>query len=100
MFESDIQNLKTSLFKIQTAFDYEYDKSLFDGIEILHFGKKGSVANIIVRGDSEEIIAGLKIKSPLILDILPLSLEEVFTYEMEVLGYSFHDVLKGENDGQ
>jgi ABC-2 type transport system ATP-binding protein len=27
--------------------------------------------------------------NPVILDVLPLSLEEVFTYEMEALGYAF-----------
>ena len=30
-------------------------------------------------------------------DVLPLTLEEVFTYEMEALGYAFGDVLEGEN---
>jgi ABC-2 type transport system ATP-binding protein len=31
--------------------------------------------------------------SPLLLDVLPLTLEEVFVYEMEALGYSFKDIL-------
>ena len=93
VFESDIQNLKTSLFKIQIAFREEFDRSKFDMIDILHFGKKGSVADMIVRGDREETAAKLAAMDPLLLDILPLSLEEVFTYEMEALGYAFTDVL-------
>ena len=97
VFESDVQNLKTSLFKIQIAFDYEYDKTVFDGIELLHFEKKGSVSNAIVRGDRDETIVRLREKAPILLDILPLSLEEVFVYEMEVLGYSFNDLLGEEN---
>ena len=94
VFESDIQNLKTSLFKIQIAFAGEYDQSLFDGLDLLHFSKRGSVANMIVRGDREQTVGQLKSLSPILLDVLPLTLEEVFTYEMEALGYSFDDILE------
>jgi len=89
VLESDIQNLKTAQFKIQIAFTQEYDKSRFDGIDILHFLKHGSVSNMIVRGNREETVTKLKAMQPDILDVLPLSLEEVFTYELEALGYSF-----------
>ena len=33
---------------------------------------------------------------PLLFEILPLSLEEVFVFEMDALGYAFTDVLKEE----
>jgi ABC-2 type transport system ATP-binding protein len=93
VLESEIGTLKTSLFKVQTAFAGEfgqtYGREAFDGLEVLHYSKHGSVANIIVRGDKEQVIAHIKAKEPVILDILPLTLEEVFTYEMETLGYSF-----------
>ena len=45
---------------------------------------------MIVRGDRDETAAKLAAMHPLVLDILPLSLEEVFTYEMEALGYKFN----------
>ncbi len=89
IFESDIANLKTSLFKVQIAFVEAYDKSRFEGFDMLHFSKSGSVSNIITRGDRAEVEERLKGMRPAILDILPLSLEEVFTYEMEALGYVF-----------
>ncbi len=95
VFESDIQNLKTSLFKVQIAFDGDYDRAKFDGINILKFSKHGSVANIIVRGDRDVTVSVLQHMNPTLLDVLPLSLEEVFTYEMEALGYDFKDVLEG-----
>ena len=95
VFESDIQNLKTSLFKVQIAFGEEYGRERFEGIEILNYHQLGSVANIIVRGSREEITARLKAMSPLIIDVLPLNLEEVFIYEMEALGYDFSAVLEG-----
>lgn len=93
IFESDIQNLKTSLYKIQVAFNYEYEKSLFNGINILQFTKKGSVSSIIVRGDRDEVSKIIQDKLPILFEIVPLSLEEVFVYEMEALGYAFNDIL-------
>ena len=95
VFESDIQNLKTSLFKVQIAFDHEYDESKFTGMDILKFTKRGSVSNIIVRGDRDLTVAALSSMKPTLLDVLPLSLEEVFTYEMEALGYKISDMLEG-----
>ena len=93
VLENNVSNLKTSLFKVQIAFSGAYDRSMFDDIGgIAEFEKNGSVANMIIRGDMQAASAKLKAKKPLLLDILPLSLEEVFIHEMERLGYSFDDV--------
>lgn len=94
VLESDVENLKTKQFKIQIAFKEDYDITLFDGIEISKFTKSGSVANLIVKGERDEIITRLSTLEPLILEALPLSLEEIFTYEMETLGYSFDNIFE------
>ncbi|WP_426351026.1 ABC transporter ATP-binding protein [Alloiococcus sp. CFN-8] len=93
VFESDIQDLKTSLFKVQVAFNYPYKRELFEGIDIVSYSQLGSVCNFIVRGSREETIAKLKTLNPVLLDVLPLGLEEVFIYEMEALGYAFKEIL-------
>ncbi len=93
VLESDISNLKTAQFKIQIAFAEEYDRTRFEGndfMSILHFVKHGSVSNMIVKGDRDKAVLWLSAMNPILLDVLPLSLEEVFTYEMEALGYTFH----------
>ena len=92
VFESDIDNLKTSLFKVQIAFKDEYDKSRFSDMDMIHFSKQGSVCNMIVRGDKQSAVEKLQSMNPVLLDVLSLSLEEVFTYEMEALGYVFGEV--------
>jgi ABC-2 type transport system ATP-binding protein len=38
--------------------------------------------------------------NPLVLDVLPLTLEEVFTYEMEALGYEFGKEMEVKEDEQ
>jgi ABC-type multidrug transport system, ATPase component len=92
VFESDVMNLKTSLFKIQVAFSYPYEKELFSQLNTMSYSKKGSVANFIVKGDREETRMILQKKDPVLLDILPLTLEEVFVHEMSALGYAFNDM--------
>ena len=93
VFESDIQNLKTSLFKVQIALKGTYDVTLFGDIPMLDYSQKGSVANFIARGDREEMKEKLSRLDPLVLEILPLTLEEVFVHEMEALGYAFKDTI-------
>ena len=94
IFESDVQDLKTSLFKVQIVFGEPFGREKFEGIEIVNYTQKGSVANIIIRGDRNAIIEKLNGMNPLLAEVLPLSLEEVFIFEMEALGYAFKEVLK------
>lgn len=93
VLESDMANLKTSLFKIQVAFGDDYDKERFKELDLLCFSKKGAVSNLIVRGDREKAMEKLRAMQPILLEILPLSLEEVFIYEMDALGYASKDNL-------
>ena len=94
ILESDIYNLKTSQFKIQVAFNYEYSEELFKGVDVHNIRKIGSVTNMIVKGSREETVKRLEELKPIILEVLPLTLEEVFTYEMETLGYNFDNILE------
>ena len=92
ILESDIHELKTAQFKVQIAFKEDYGREKFDSVprmDILSFSKHGSVTNMIVKGERDDVAVSLRAMSPVILDILPLTLEEVFTYEMEALGYAF-----------
>ena len=93
VFESDIQDLKTSLFKIQVAYNEMFDRTKFEGIQILNYTQMGSVATFIAKGNRDEVVATIRETAPLLLDVLPLNLEEVFVYEMEALGYAFKDIL-------
>lgn len=96
VLDSDVLELKTSQFKVQIAFKNIFGKSKFEGLNITRCRQQGSVANMIVNGDREETIHYLRGMNPVILDVLPLTLEEVFTYEMESLGYEFNDALEIE----
>ena len=93
LFESDIDTLKTNMFKVQISLKDEFNKETFKDVEIMNFKKLGSVGSLIVKGDKEEVKEKLEKYNPIILDFLPLTLEEMFIYEMEVLGYEFNQVI-------
>ncbi len=96
VLESDVADLKTSLFKLQVAFAQEYDQSLFAGLNVLAQHRQGSVTTLIIRGDKAETKASIAVHEPLIMEVLPVTLEEVFIYEMEALGYAFNAAEGGE----
>lgn len=93
LFESDIDSLKTNMFKVQISFKEDFDEKAFKDLEILSFKKIGSIATLIIKDESKTSEKILKKMKPVILDFLPLTLEEVFIYEMEALGYEFNKIL-------
>ena len=51
---------------------------------------------MIIKGSRSETLSKLQELHPVLVEVLPLTLEEVFTYEMETLGYNFDDILNKE----
>lgn len=93
LFNRDLDSVKGNIHKVQAAFAVDYNgKEDFEGLNVLHYERTGSVCYLIIKGSEEEIRENLKVKKPLVLDIVPLSLEEIFIYEMEGLGYDSSEV--------
>ena len=95
LFESDINSIHTHMIKTQIVVNGDFDKDKLndDGLEVMNMKKVGSVITLIIKGEKEKIEEKLKSLNPVVLDFLPLTLEEVFIYEMEVLGYEFNEVI-------
>ena len=94
IFESDIDTIKTNMYKVQISLNKDISIDDFKDIEVLSFKKVGSVATVIINDKEGVTKDKLKKLKPIILDFLPLTLEEVFIYEMEALGYEFNETLK------
>ena len=89
--ERSLGDLQSSIVKIQLALPDGV--SLPDGLEVLHSSSVGRVQQLILRGNAEELTAKLYTCAPLLCDILPLSLEEIFIYEMEGAGHEIKNIL-------
>ncbi|MCI1965695.1 MAG: ABC transporter ATP-binding protein [Oscillospiraceae bacterium] len=93
LFEKDIDALRLGVSKVQAAFRPMPEKSAFEPMEILQWQTRGSLLNLVVRGNREEVMKKLNSMNPLFAEALPLTLEEVFISEMEVAGYDINNIL-------
>ncbi len=93
VLEKALDDVKGNIHKLQLAFNNEFPKALEQSLDILHKEQYGSVYMIIVKGKSEDILSKIKYANPIISDILPLTLEEVFIYELGGLGYEFENII-------
>ncbi|MBQ5406324.1 MAG: ABC transporter ATP-binding protein [Oscillospiraceae bacterium] len=87
LLERSLSELQDNVVKIQLAFAQE--TALPADLEILHRSETGRLQQLILRGKPDVLSARLAALDPLFLDVLPLSLEEIFIYE---LGGAEHEV--------
>lgn len=93
VLEKDLDDLKSDVHKIQVAFKDEPSEEFLKEGHILYQEKRGSIMLFIVRGKKDVILKQIVKHEPVILDILPLTLEEIFIYEMGDVGYEIKNVI-------
>lgn len=93
LVERDLDDLKTDVHKLQLAFTGEVPADLLETGTLLHRQQSGSILQIIVKGDKDRILSEVRRAEPVILDILPLTLEEIFIYELGGRGYDIQSIL-------
>lgn len=89
MLERSLSSLQDNMVKVQLVMEGELPKEL----DVVHTSAIGRVQTLIVRGNSKEVEDILSKCSPLLCDILPLSLEEVFIYELGGVDYEVKNIL-------
>lgn len=87
VIEKSLDDVKGNIHKLQVAFDAFSPQEFEASFDILHKDEFGSVKQYIIRGVGDEIMDKAKAFKPILLDLLPLSLEEVFIYELGGMGY-------------
>lgn len=91
--ESELDTLKSGICKVQTAFPEGPPQELLMDGSILYHEKRGSVYLFIMRGMEQDIKARVQTFQPMLLDVLPLTFEEIFVYEMGGVGYDIKNIL-------
>ncbi len=97
IIEKELDDIKSNIHKLQVAFSgeppAEFPAECFRDFEVLSHNEKGSIHLFIIKGEKEKILAQIQRKNPVVLDMLPLSLEEIFIYELGGIGYEVKNVL-------
>ena len=93
LLERSLTDLQDNIVKLQLAFPTLELPEFPQNLNILHASQLGRVHTLIVRGNLEDIKARMARLDPLFMEALPLTLEEIFIYELGGEGYAVHDVL-------
>jgi len=92
VMERDLESIREGINKVQVAFAKDGEEAI-EKLNVLHREKHGSIELIITKDSAETIEEVLAPANPLILDVLPLTLEEVFIYELGGEKYDFSEIM-------
>ena len=93
LLERSLNELQENTLKIQVVFADYQEQKLPENLQILHHSAIGRVNTYIIRGDSQRVQAQIAALNPLLMDAVPLTLEEVFIYELGGADYAVKDIL-------
>lgn len=91
--ERDLDDMKLGIHKVQIAFKDPVNENIFNGLNIVRKVRQGNLFNLTIRGEQEEFMPVLEALNPAFLEVLPLTLEEVFINEMEGAGYDIDNII-------
>ena len=91
LLERSLTELQENVVKVQTVFPD--GKELPKGLNVLHESASGKIKTYIIRGKAEEIEAAVASAAPLFYDLIPLTLEEIFIYELGGVDYEIKEVI-------
>ena len=88
LYSKDLDDIKGEVHKIQAVFEGDVTKEDIESrVSLLAIQSTGKFFTLIIKGSLNDITENLKPLNPLAMESIPLTLEEVFLYEMEAKGY-------------
>lgn len=96
LLSKDLEDMKCNIQKIQCVFKtLEDEAKVISSLDIMKNEKRGSLNVLTVRGNKAEILAIFATANTVFFEALPLSLEEIFISETEVVGYDIKKLILG-----
>ena len=93
LIQRSLSELQGNLVKMQVVFQEPVLPQFPADLEVLHVSQVGRIHTLIVRGTAEEVTNRLAVYSPILMDALPLTLEEIFIYELGGEDYAVRDIV-------
>ena len=87
LLEKSLADMQSTTHKLQIV------GGVPEGLEVLHESSSGRLKTLICRGQAWEISTKAAAAKPAYFDVLPLSLEEIFIYELGGADYAVKDIL-------
>ena len=93
LLEHALSSLQENVVKVQLAFLEGRTAQIPEGMKLLHESRVGRVHTLIVRGSAGAVREVFGAQNPILMEILPLSLEEIFIYELGGEDYAIRELL-------
>ena len=93
LIERSLSDLQENLVKMQVVFQEKEMPRMPEDLQILHVSRVGRIHTLIVRGGATEVTNRLAAFGPILLEALPLTLEEIFIYELGGEDYAVRDIV-------
>ena len=93
LIERSLSDLQENVVKMQVVFQEKELPQLPEDLEVLHVSQVGRIHTLIVRGRAAEVTNRLAVYAPILMEALPLTLEEIFIYELGGEDYAVRDIV-------
>lgn len=96
LLSKDLENMKCNIQKVQCVFESKEDETkALNGLDVVKKEQRGALCTITIRNTKEEVMAHFSAVNTVFFEVLPLSLEEIFISETEVVGYDIKKIILG-----
>lgn len=93
LLSKDMEQLKSAFLKIQCVLPEECDEMIKASLDIIKMARRGKLLTMTVRGEEGMVLPVIESMNPIYCEALPLTLEEIFISEMEVVGYDIKNLI-------
>lgn len=93
LLAKELENLKCNLHKVQFVLPEDAKVPLYKMFDILKLSQRGRLISMTLRGEEKEIMQKVEKLNPVYMEMFPLSLEEIFICETEVIGYDIKNLI-------
>ncbi|MEG2037590.1 MAG: AAA family ATPase, partial [Ruthenibacterium sp.] len=92
ILERSLAQLQDNMVKLQVVFPDGMSEAPAE-LNALNVSRMGRIHTIILRASAEEAINKMAVYRPLLVDAIPLTLEEIFIYELGGADYAVRDII-------
>ena len=93
LLSRDLDEMKMSIHKVQSVLSEGMEPEELTGMEIIKTERRGRLLTLTVRGDLSRVEHVMQTANPVFYETIPLSLEEIFISETEVVGYDIKKLI-------
>lgn len=93
LFNDNTEALRGNIQKIQCAFENSIQEDAFSDLNVMKLERTGSLYQMVIKGTKEEVDSYIAQLNPIFYECIDPSVEEIFIYELEVIGYDVKNIL-------